>query len=90
MEIRSFNREVKIDVLRVTHSATQNWLGQSITAIIQVAPEVLEKIPDRVVMGEHMILNVQMEGEKLRCVKCGREGRIRVECNEKKKGEEPF
>lgn len=60
-----FNREDKTYILKVTCSVSQICLRQSVIAIIQVATENLEKIPDRVLVGEDVVLKVQTGGKNL-------------------------
>lgn len=43
----------------------RKWLTQSITAIIQSPPENLEEIPERMLVGDDVILKVLVEGKKL-------------------------
>lgn len=74
-----FNREENISYNWHT-LLHQNWLQQSIVAIIQAVQDTLKEFLE----GEDVVFNVHVEGKNHRCFKCGRKVHKKTVCDSAK------
>lgn len=79
---------VMVALCKVSKTATQKWHGKTIEALIHVALDVLENMPDRLIFDEGYALEVFIEEHKPCCFRCGLKGYICATSKTKNTGKE--
>lgn len=61
----------KINILQVSKIGAQKRCGKTIEALISATSDVLEDMPDCLIVDEEKIVKVFIERRKSRCFQCG-------------------
>lgn len=70
MSVLYCSRDDKVNILQVSKTAVEKWHGQTIEALVQTAPKIIEHMPDRLLFDEEEALKIFIEGWKQRCFQC--------------------